>query len=101
MDRCRIIKRRWSSQWTGTFGRFSEFSFHDMFCIYRFFKNMPADKPIQRGSWGLEIDKPLYLQESDPAWAARQEQISNLSLDAVHLRVDWQTLRRLPRSRAI
>ena len=62
---------------------------------------METEKPIQRGSWGLEVGEPLFLQESDPKFAERAHQDPNLTIDNVFLRVDWQTLRRLPRSRAI
>ena len=62
---------------------------------------METEKPIQRGSWGLEVGEPLFLQESDPTFAERTHQDPKLTIDNVFLRVDWQTLRRLPRSRAI
>ncbi|KAF7295270.1 hypothetical protein MIND_01066100 [Mycena indigotica] len=68
------------------------------FSMNRFFSSMKVDKPIQRGSWSLEIGQPLFLQEDEPDF--RQSK-PNVSLDDIHLRVDWQTLRRLPRSRAI
>ncbi|KAL1683550.1 hypothetical protein EV122DRAFT_286292 [Schizophyllum commune] len=67
----------------------------------RYFKRMETEKPIQRGSWGLEVGEPLFLQESDPKFAERTQQDPNLTIDNVFLRVDWQTLRRLPHSRAI
>jgi hypothetical protein len=62
---------------------------------------MPCDKPIQRGSWGLEVGEPLYLQASDPHFSVREIQAPDLKVEDVYLRVDWQTLRRLPLSRAI
>lgn len=62
---------------------------------------MPADKPIQRGSWGLEVGQPLYMPKGDPHETLRLSQDPNLQLDNCHLRVDWQTLRRLPLSAAI
>ena len=62
---------------------------------------MPTDKPIQRGSWGLEIDTPLYMPPGDPHEAHRAHQLPDLPLSRCHLRVDWQTLRRLPLSSAI
>lgn len=62
---------------------------------------MPAPKPIQRGSWGLEIDEPLYMPPGDPHEEYRDFQSSDLTLARAHLRVDWQTLRRLPLSGAI
>ncbi|KAF9452869.1 hypothetical protein P691DRAFT_771973 [Macrolepiota fuliginosa MF-IS2] len=67
----------------------------------RFFSKMTCDKPIQRGSWGLEIGQPLYLQTEDPRWASRDIQDPDLDINDIHLRVDWQTLRRLPKSQAI
>ncbi|KAE9407115.1 hypothetical protein BT96DRAFT_963334 [Gymnopus androsaceus JB14] len=71
------------------------------FSMDRFFSKMPADKPIQRGSWGLEVGQPLWLQEDDPHFATRTTQNPDLKLEDIFLRVDWQTLRRLPRSGAI
>jgi hypothetical protein len=62
---------------------------------------MPASMPIQRGSWGIEVGEPLYLQENDPLFAERAKQSPDLDIKDVTLRVDWQTLRRLPRSKAI
>lgn len=86
----------------------------------RFFTKMPADKPIQRGSWGLEVDQPLYVPPGKlpltpvfrswgklttklghPHEKYRDSQAPDVTLDRVHLRVDWQTLRRLPLSGAI
>ncbi|OJJ57012.1 hypothetical protein ASPSYDRAFT_59436 [Aspergillus sydowii CBS 593.65] len=71
------------------------------FSMDRFFTKMPVDKPIQRGSWGLEIGEPLYMPPGDPHEKLRTFQDPNLSLEDCHLRVDWQTLRRLPLSGAI
>lgn len=62
---------------------------------------MPTDKPIQRGSWGFEVDQPLYMPPGDPHEQYRTYQDPNLTLSRIHLRVDWQTLRRLPLSGAI
>jgi hypothetical protein len=62
---------------------------------------MPLSKPIQRGSWGLEVDQPLYMPPGHPHEQYRDFQSSDLTLDRCHLRVDWQTLRRLPLSGAI
>lgn len=62
---------------------------------------MQSDKPIQRGSWGLEVDQPLYMPPNDPHEKYREVQAPELTLDRCHLRVDWQTLRRLPLSGAI
>ena len=62
---------------------------------------MPCDKPIQRGSWGLEIGQPLYLQSDDTEFGIREAQNPDLDVKDIYFRVDWQTLRRLPRSRSI
>ncbi|KAI9676183.1 MAG: hypothetical protein M1817_000928 [Caeruleum heppii] len=67
----------------------------------RFFSKFPTDKPIQRGSWGLEVDEPLFMPPGDPHEAHRLTQSPTLPLSRIHLRVDWQTLRRLPVSGAI
>lgn len=68
-----------------------------------FFTKLPTDKPIQRGSWGLEIGQPLWLPSGSPNEAKhpRMHQDPTLPLSAIHLRVDWQTLRRLPLSAAV
>ncbi|GLB35130.1 putative IMP dehydrogenase / GMP reductase domain containing protein [Lyophyllum shimeji] len=71
------------------------------FSMDRYFSKMPCDKPIQRGSWSFEIGQPLYSQPGDPHYKLRESQTHELRVEDVCLRVDWQTLRRLPRSRAI
>ncbi|KAF4998293.1 hypothetical protein FGRMN_3342 [Fusarium graminum] len=71
------------------------------FSMDRFFTKMPVNSPIQRGSWGLEVGQPLFIPSDDPEFKVREVQNPSLSEDEVHLRVDWQTLRRLPLSGAI
>nr|POE79531.1 hypothetical protein CFP56_07596 [Quercus suber] len=71
------------------------------FSMLRYFAKQPVDKPIQRGSWGLEIDTPLFMPQDDPHMKLRGAQDPTHTLDRCHLRVDWQTLRRLPLSGAI
>lgn len=71
------------------------------FSMDRYFARMPTDKPIQRGSWGLEVDKPLFMPPGDPHERYREKQDPDLVMERLHLRVDWQTLRRLPLSGAI
>jgi len=71
------------------------------FSMDRYFSKMPCDKPIQRGSWGLEIGQPLYCPPGDPHFNLRTTQLPELDVKDIYLRVDWQTLRRLPKSRAI
>lgn len=62
---------------------------------------MPTNAPIQRGSWGLEMHQPLFIPSEDPEFQTRLQQSPTLAERDVHLRVDWQTLRRLPLSGAI
>lgn len=72
------------------------------FSMDRFFAKMPTDKPIQRGSWGLEIDEPLYAPPGPltDALTANSGDPAH-TIERVHFRVDWQTLRRLPLSGAV
>jgi hypothetical protein len=62
---------------------------------------MVAEKPIQRGSWTFEVGQPLYMQPDHSDFAPRQRQDPDLRVEDIYLRVDWQNLRRLPRSQAI
>ncbi|WEW55993.1 hypothetical protein PRK78_001428 [Emydomyces testavorans] len=71
------------------------------FSMDRYFAKMPTDKPIQRSSWGLEVDQPLFMPPGDPHELHRHSQSPSLDLSSCFLRVDWQTLRRLPLSGAI
>lgn len=59
---------------------------------------MPTDKPIQRGAWSLEVGQVLHLTKDDPEITKDHVQDPNLSIEDCFLRVDWQTLRRLPLS---
>ncbi|KAI0554072.1 alpha-1,2-mannosyltransferase [Xylaria curta] len=71
------------------------------FSMDRFFSKMPTNKPIQRGSWDLAVDQPLYMPPGDPRVSHRDFQDKSLSRSRLHLRVDWQTLRRMPISGSI
>lgn len=71
------------------------------FSMNRYFSKKPTDKAIQRGSWGLEVDKPLFMPPDDPHEKLRDAQDPQHGIDRMHLRVDWQTLRRLPLSGAV
>lgn len=71
------------------------------FSMDRYFAKKPTDKPIQRGSWGLEVDEPLYMPPGDPHEKHRNVQLADLDISRCNLRVDWQTLRRLPLSAAV
>ncbi|KAF4126251.1 Protein of unknown function (DUF3445) [Geosmithia morbida] len=71
------------------------------FSLDRFFTKMQTSQPIQRGSWGLEVGQPLFLPAEHPQFVHRNNQNANLRAEDINLRVDWQTLRRLPLSGAI
>ncbi|GAB7348764.1 hypothetical protein MBLNU459_g7493t1 [Dothideomycetes sp. NU459] len=71
------------------------------FSMDRYFAKKPTEKPIQRGSWGLEIDEPLFMPPGDPHEHLRQQQDPTHDISRCNLRVDWQTLRRLPLSAAV
>jgi hypothetical protein len=62
---------------------------------------MPTHSPIQRGSWGFEIGQPLFMPTDHPDYSHRESQNPSLTPDDLYLRVDWQTLRRMPLSGAI
>jgi hypothetical protein len=71
------------------------------FSMDRYFSKMPTNVPIQRGSWGLEVETPLYMPPGHPHEKLRGFQKEDLKIEDCHLRVDWQTLRRLPLSAGI
>ena len=71
------------------------------FSMDRYFTRLSTDKPIQRGSWGLEIDEPLYMPPGASYEQERGRQDPALTIDRCRFRVDWQTLRRLPLSGAV
>ena len=62
---------------------------------------MKASSPIQRAAWGLEMGQPLYLPSGHPDLAERSRQKPDLKPEDIYLRVDWQSLRRLPLSGAV
>ena len=71
------------------------------FSMDRYFSKMPTSAPIQRGSWGLEVGNPLFMPPGDPHEKLRESQQESLKIGDCYLRVDWQTLRRLPLSAGI
>lgn len=95
-----ITRKRWLSLWTGDINPIAQIRSY-LTSPYRYFSKVPCDKPIQRGSWDLEIGEPLYLQTDAVEWNLRQTQDPDLPLSNIYLRVDWQTLRRMPKSRAM
>ena len=67
-----------------------------------FSRSLLPPKPTQRGSWSFEFGKPLFiLPDNKDHDAKRSVQDPRLKLEDVNLRVDWQTLRRLPVSGAV
>lgn len=66
-----------------------------------FFTKMSTSKPVQRGAWGFEVGKHLYTPPNHPDLRHRNSQDPSLRPEDLFLRVDWQTLRRLPLSGAI
>jgi len=71
------------------------------FSMDRYFAKMPVNAPIQRGSWGLEVGTPLFMPPGHPHEKLREIQSPDLKIEDCNLRVDWQTLRRLPLSGGI
>ena len=71
------------------------------FSMDRYFSKMPTNGPIQRGSWGLEIGNPLFMPPGHPHEKYRESQKGDLTIEECTLRVDWQTLRRMPLSGGI
>lgn len=69
----------------------------------RFFARLPTDRPIQRASWDVCPGQMLFAVPDDPVVALRAKGQADppQPIDNLHLRVDWQTLRRLPLSGAI
>jgi hypothetical protein len=71
------------------------------FSMDRYFSKLPTNSPIQRGSWGLEVGTPLFMPPGDPHEKYRESQKEGLGIEECYLRVDWQTLRRLPLSAGV
>ncbi len=100
MRRYQTTRPRWNSAWTGKIWPIRCCGHNDQ-TSRRYFAKKPTDKPIQRGSWGLEVDEPLFMPPGHPHEKFREYQDQDLDISRIHLRVDWQTLRRLPLSGAI
>ncbi|KAH6952448.1 hypothetical protein BKA56DRAFT_443588, partial [Ilyonectria sp. MPI-CAGE-AT-0026] len=68
----------------------------------RYFSKLPTSKPIQRGAWFVEDWKPLFITpEEYQANRGTLHRGEDVPIYQCYLRVDWQTLRRLPLSGAI
>ncbi|KAF3091961.1 hypothetical protein TWF569_001747 [Orbilia oligospora] len=67
----------------------------------RYFSKLTTDKPIQRGSWDIVVGEPLFVCGGEEFNKRRSGQDHNIKEEDLTLRVDWQTLRRLPLSGGI
>jgi hypothetical protein len=70
----------------------------------RWFAKMGSESGIQRGSWSWERGEMLYWSPDAGDVPRCPDQASEEEVEeeeAVHLRIDWQTLRRLPLTGAI
>ncbi|KAK6504381.1 hypothetical protein TWF506_002582 [Arthrobotrys conoides] len=67
----------------------------------RYFSKLTLDKPIQRGSWDIVVGEPLFVCPGEEFEKRRSGQDETIKEEDLTLRVDWQTLRRLPLSGAI
>lgn len=65
----------------------------------RFFTNLKVSSPIQRFNNGLEISSELF--QIRPHHHLEVDESGELAIDGMFLRVERQTLRRLPRSHAL
>ncbi|KAF4952819.1 hypothetical protein FSARC_12561 [Fusarium sarcochroum] len=74
----------------------------DLGLLSSFFSKMPVNKPIQRGSWFMEDWEPLFVTPAEyKKNGGTRHQGEKVTIEQCNLRVDWQTLRRLPLSGAI
>ncbi|KAK4958002.1 hypothetical protein LTR10_004427 [Elasticomyces elasticus] len=64
--------------------------------IEKYFRSMKISTPVERMNFFMQTDKTLFQQE--PFAAQRAE---NLKIQDIQIRHERQTLRRLPRSRAV
>ncbi|KAJ9305295.1 hypothetical protein DTO217A2_5224 [Paecilomyces variotii] len=73
----------------------------------RFFKNLTPEKPVTRNNYFIKLDDGLHWshrmgnQDGDEiaSWATSDS--SDLTVEELHFRSERQTLRRLPRSKAL
>jgi len=62
---------------------------------------LPTDKPIKRGSWAFQLGDILFVPPGDSYNQNYGIQLPDTDISHYYLRVDYQTLRRLPLSGAI
>ncbi len=64
---------------------------------------LPADQPVRRTNWGLCVDPRLHMSlDNQQQWRNAWQNLSPQDFgQRVNLRVEWQVLERLPKSKAI
>ncbi|KAH8810846.1 hypothetical protein F5884DRAFT_842831 [Xylogone sp. PMI_703] len=68
----------------------------------RFFANLPTERAIQRGSWTITPGQVLFTPPGHSRLSGSFfKQDPELDINNIYLRVDWQTVRRLPVSGAL
>ncbi|KAK4936117.1 hypothetical protein LTR10_022961 [Elasticomyces elasticus] len=73
----------------------------------RFFKTMTPDKPVVRNNFFIQLDDGLHwshrmgAQDGTDVASWAKSDSSNLGVEEIHFRSERQTLRRLPRSKAL
>jgi hypothetical protein len=73
----------------------------------RFFKNMPVDKLVTRNNFFIQLDDGLHwsprMGDQSSAEVASWEKANStgLTVEEIHFRSERQSLRRLPRSKAL
>ncbi|KJR84142.1 uncharacterized protein SPSK_09114 [Sporothrix schenckii 1099-18] len=87
-------------------GRVTDYATKMARSMDRYFAKLPTDQPIQRGSWTIEEGRPLFVEhEADrPGLGSEGDGDGDGGRSGrlpLHLRCDWQTLRRLPLTGAI
>ncbi|RST84809.1 DUF3445 domain-containing protein [Aquibium carbonis] len=68
--------------------------------IARMFDNLRLDRPVERLNWSLQTDpalhKPMSSSQRDERAATRQARFGPAPMEAAFIRVERQTLRKLP-----
>lgn len=62
----------------------------------KYFSKLATGKPIQRGSWDIVVGEPLFTPAGGEFDKLRSGQDITIKKENLTLRVDWQTLQRLP-----
>jgi len=62
----------------------------------KFFCNLPVSDPVQRNTFFMQVDDTMFQQKPFPDWLPSPPKVED-----IRIRIERQTLRRLPRSQAI